>query len=376
MKTAPGMNSRSAFLIGAYGGEHLGDAAILGGVLLRLVRRERIDHAVVASFRPKRTQRLVGLIKPVVPLEVVPHNLIAVARHLRKADLLVWAGGPIVDHPRLLARNLRAALAARAYGIPFVIEGVGSGRVRRWMSKRMVNAILGLATSIAVRSNASASVIARLARRECRLVADPAFDYLATRCAFDLTTPQERARIKEFVSRPRGTLLVCINARPTTVRRSRRTFVIVLQRLAITLLQFANIRPVRYVFFPLEAEANTGADLEAAYELALYLPPDIDFRIWHELPGIDAILNLLHSSDAAVTMRLHAAIFALSQQIPIVAIDSKVGGRRGKVGQLFDDLGMGGNALNIANLEPDCIVRLLTDLTDRNSAHEQQLQRL
>ena len=42
---------------------------------------------------------------------------------------------------------------------------------------------------------------------------------------------------------------------------------------------------------------NTGSDLEAAYELARHFPSVIDFRIWHERPGIDAILNLLHRSD-------------------------------------------------------------------------------
>ncbi len=38
------MPSREALLIGPYGGDHVGDAAILGGVLLRLLHSHNIER--------------------------------------------------------------------------------------------------------------------------------------------------------------------------------------------------------------------------------------------------------------------------------------------------------------------------------------------
>ena len=70
-------------------------------------------------------------------------------------------------------------------------------------------------------------------------------------------------------------------------------------------------------------------------------------------------------------MRLHAAIFALSQGVPVFAIDYHVNGR-GKVGQLFDDRGAERNAVNIKDLKPDHIVRFLAGVADSIRPGDQQ----
>ena len=49
---------KRALLIGMYGGEHVGDAAILGGVLFRLHNEFGTTHAELLSHRPDHTQRL------------------------------------------------------------------------------------------------------------------------------------------------------------------------------------------------------------------------------------------------------------------------------------------------------------------------------
>jgi polysaccharide pyruvyl transferase WcaK-like protein len=232
----------------------------------------------------------------------------------------------------------------------------------------MVNLILRLATSVTVRSTASAAGVMRLSGRECRVTPDPAFDYLAARTSLDLISPPERARIEEFLSRSPGTLLVCVNARPTISRRRQGAFAIAHERMAAGLVEFAERHPVRYVFVPLEAEANTGADLRAGSEIGRHISSNVDFRVWHELPGIDAILGLFRASDAAVTMRLHAAIFALSQNVPTVGIDSRVG-VRGKMSELFDDRGAGERVIRLAELDPRRLASLLSTVTEVGAGH-------
>ena len=356
------MPSRLALLIGAYGGEHIGDMGILGGVLLRLADREKITHAVVASFRPERTRRLVSLINPAVPLEVAPYDLAAMRRSVRDADVLVWAGGPLGDWPRVLTRNLTTAVAARALGMPFVVEGIGIRRLKRWPSRRMGIALLRLATSITVRSKGAASEVVRLAGRPAAVSRDPAFDYIANRSVSDLMTPQEEARIQELASRPASTRLICVNVRPAARRAAQPMVSAALKRLATAMTAFARIHPARYVFFPLETETDTGSDFDTADELAGYVAPEVDLRICRELPTLDGTLCLLRHADAAVTMRFHGAVFALSQSVPTVGIDYSHSGS-GKIGDLFNERGEGDRVLDFMDVNPEKIVRLLIEST-------------
>ncbi|MCA8890218.1 MAG: hypothetical protein KDA46_15385, partial [Parvularculaceae bacterium] len=49
-------------LIGAYGGEHIGDAAILGGVLFRLNRKHGVSNAILMTQRLAHTRHLTPMI--------------------------------------------------------------------------------------------------------------------------------------------------------------------------------------------------------------------------------------------------------------------------------------------------------------------------
>ncbi|MEK7269955.1 MAG: radical SAM protein, partial [Planctomycetota bacterium] len=97
---------RSALLLGNYGGEHVGDAAILGGVLLRLRNERDLQRAWVASFRPDRTRRWLSSIEPAVPVEVIPYHWDALRESIGTAEALVMAGGPLMELPDLLLRHL------------------------------------------------------------------------------------------------------------------------------------------------------------------------------------------------------------------------------------------------------------------------------
>lgn len=80
----------SAIVIGAYGGEHVGDAAILGGVLLRLKEKYGVTSAIIASSRPDRTQRWVSELS----LPVNTHELLIIQQAISKMRwfvLIYWS---------------------------------------------------------------------------------------------------------------------------------------------------------------------------------------------------------------------------------------------------------------------------------------------
>jgi molybdenum cofactor biosynthesis enzyme MoaA len=94
----------SALCIGMYGGEHVGDAAILGGVLLRAHKQLGIRQVYVASIRPDRTRRWISTLH--LPLEIKVVTYQDAKKLSNQVNCLIHAGGPIMDLPWILTRQM------------------------------------------------------------------------------------------------------------------------------------------------------------------------------------------------------------------------------------------------------------------------------
>lgn len=98
VERAPRFNT--VLLIGAYGGDHIGDAAILGGVVLRINRRYGTTKAIRMSQRPAHTRHLVPMLETPVRIDVEAYEHAKIRECLPKVDAVVFAGGPLIDQPQ------------------------------------------------------------------------------------------------------------------------------------------------------------------------------------------------------------------------------------------------------------------------------------
>jgi polysaccharide pyruvyl transferase WcaK-like protein len=370
-RTAAGPLAR-VLAIGAYGGEHIGDAAILGGVLLRMHRRVGTRKAILVSQRPRHTEHLVPMLDTPVDVEVEEYTQAAIPSLLDRVDAVVFAGGPLMDLPKQLVKHLYAASLAHRQGKPFFIEGVGIGPFVRRPSIWTARLLARLADQIAVRTTADSKdpLLDDLVVDAGR---DPAFDYLVTRPALltRVSAVDERG-IAALLRGTDGRTLVGLNIRPirhdytegaTTSDRAGYTRMIedrFEQRLAEGLRRFHETAPapVTFVFFPMNAIQFGMSDLRSAYRIHRHLPPAVDFRLWEADASLDGVVALLRKLDVAVCMRFHAAIFALTQALPVIGVDYRIG-RPDKVGALLDDAGMGANCRRIDELTADWLLERL-----------------
>jgi polysaccharide pyruvyl transferase WcaK-like protein len=348
----------TAVLIGAYGGEHVGDAAILGGVLLRLHRSRGLRRAVVASTRPDRTRRWVSCLELPVSVDVIAYEPDAISTALGHADLLVHAGGPLMDLPDVLIRHLNAAASATRRALPFVLEGIGYGPFRNRASAAAAHAILELATEVTVRGEDAGR---RLRGLGCDAVVtrDPAFDYLETRRTLTRLKETDARGITALLEGSPESVRIGINLRPLWKKygagSATRTGDVEKAFLRWTAAELGaasrrSERPLTFVFWPMNADQYGFSDLTVATRLRDLLDHEVTFRIWETEPDVDAVLALLRGLDAAVTMRFHASVFALSQQVPAIGVDYQLDGT-GKVGELFTAHPQG-EALSIQDLTP------------------------
>ncbi|MGV6850111.1 MAG: polysaccharide pyruvyl transferase family protein [Marinibacterium sp.] len=372
----PDAQMENVLLIGAYGGEHIGDGAILGGVLYRIHARHGTKRAILMTQRPYHTRHLIPMLDVPVDVQVQEYTPGNIRAALAQVDGVVFAGGPLTDLPKQLVRHLETVTRARRKGLPFVMEGIGPGEFPRKASAVTARRITTLADRIAVRvkDGVDKPVVARL---DLEVGRDPAFDYLETLGpVLTRLSSHEPAQIDQMLAGTEDHLVIAVNVRPIghmytpsqpgrdPVAYTRNIETQCETELARGLVDFAKAseRPVTYVFFPMNAIQFGMSDLRSAWRIAHHLPADLDFRIWQADASLDGVVYLLRRADAAISMRFHGAIFALSQGLPVIGIDYRIG-KRDKVAAVLADVGQEENCARIDTLKSDWLVDRLTALT-------------
>jgi polysaccharide pyruvyl transferase WcaK-like protein len=375
-RPATGQRFTTVLLIGAYGGEHIGDAAILGGVLLRMSQRYGVTRAILMSQRPDHTRHLLPMLETPCTVEIEAYEQACIRKRLAEAEAVVFAGGPLIDLPKQLVKHLYTVSLARASGKPFIAEGIGPGpfprRVSEWTARRIVRA----ADRISVRtsSDAGARVVQGL---DLELGRDPAFDYLETRRGTLTRLSEDDHRwIERLLRATEGRLRIGLNVRP--IRHLFTAGVASHQRAAHTRfverrferrlaegMQLFHARcapPPCFVFFPMNAIQFGSSDLRSAYRLQRILAGTVDLRVWEADASLDGVLALLRSLDVVITMRFHATIFALAEKRRVIGIDYRIG-KRDKVGDLLEDCGQSENCRRIDELTSEWLFERLVGLT-------------
>jgi polysaccharide pyruvyl transferase WcaK-like protein len=366
-------------LIGAYGGDHIGDAAIVGGVLRRLNARHGTERAVLMSQRPTHTRHLVEMLDAPAEVRVDVYERDRIREALLHADALVYAGGPLTDIPKQLVRHLHAVSLARRQGKPFWIEGVGVGPFQRAPSEWVARRLVAMADRIAVRTcdDARQPQVEAFAPEIGR---DPAFDYLESRGP-QLTRlrASDREWIERLLEGAEGRPCIGLNLRPINALftagapqgADRASYTRGVEErfeseLALGLRRFQEscAAPPRFVFYPMNAIQFGRSDLTSAWRIARRLAAlggGVDFRVWEGDASIDGVVALLRRLDAVIAMRFHAVIYALSQRRPVIGIDYRPG-RKDKVGYLLDDFGRADACTRIDLLQADWLAERLSAL--------------
>ena len=290
------------------------------------------------------------------------------------ADALVIAGGPIFDAPRILAKHLASVHSARIRGRPFFIERVGIGPTWRRPSRWLARSILERAESISVRSS-ELSRHPLLSGLSPQITRDPAFDYLETRLILDRLRELDKLAVDALTAGAEDAVLIGVNLRPAHNQRAvpgkaspQALSGDLIEGLSSALIKFAANadRPVRYIFFPMNAVQHGMSDMTAAFQFHRAVGNRIDLRVWEGNPGLDGVLYLLRKLDLVIAMRLHAAIFSMSQALPVLGLDY-FQGKGGKLTELFYDSGRSDWARTIEAFEAAWLLEKMEACISSNS---------
>ena len=361
-------------LIGAYGGEHIGDAAILGGVLERIHARHGTQKAILMTQRPTHTKHLMPMLDVPVDLEVWDYTYANIAKAMKQVDGVVYAGGPLTDIPKHLVRHLETATRAKHMGKPFVMEGIGPHWFPRWGSRVTARKLVETADYITIRvkDDAKYDVVKDI---DFVIGHDPAFDYLKTREPALTRLPEfELPQLETLLDGTQGRPIIGINIRPIghlyadpPAGMSKKAFTAQVvdkfeREMAKAITEYARKGTDNpcFIFFPMNAIQFGMSDLKSAWRIMRHLGPGVDFRLWQADASLDGVVHLLRHIDTVIAMRFHAAIFALSQGCEVIGIDYVIG-KRDKVAAVLTDAGRPDGFCRIDELESHWLVNKLDE---------------
>jgi polysaccharide pyruvyl transferase WcaK-like protein/MoaA/NifB/PqqE/SkfB family radical SAM enzyme len=351
-------SQKKALIIGMYGGEHVGDAAILGGVILRIKKTNNINDFDVLSIRKDRTECWVNNLNIDSEVKVLDHNQ---KLNIHEYDLLILAGGPIMDIPIILMNHLYVINKFKKYNKPFIIEGVGYGPLKTKFGVKLARKIINKSDKISLRTDSDYLKVSRFKEKSYR-TEDPAFDYLQHHLKCLITSTDKSLGKILTVDKK----ICVINLRPLDKSYMHTLDSIMENNLIDSIVFFMNHKKEEYhfVFMPMNSDQFGYCDLLLAYKIEKEIKHKefkINYHIWETEPTINDSLLLLKKASLAISMRFHGCIFAMAADVPTIGIDYSTI-EKGKVFNLFKNFGKEKYVTNINDIKKNTITDIAKSL--------------
>ena len=289
---------KNIVISGYYGFNNLGDEAVLAGISSLLKEKREDLKITVLSAEPEQTAGRYDL------NAVSRTSLIQILAALAEADLFISGGGSLLQDVTgsfSVPYYLGLAWLARLQGTKTVYYAQGAGPLAKKWSQLLTAFSLNRFELLGVRDQGSQNLLKEIGvKKEIELTVDP---------VFALYDP-----LNNLKQQIKGKIEVGISVRPWSVDY--------ISKLAAALNQFAEGKKIKFIIFPM----HQGSDEESSLELKKKLKAEAEIFDLPPVPG--EALKAFSQLDLFVGVRLHSLIFALLNQIPLLALsyDPKIEG--------------------------------------------------
>ncbi len=330
-------------ITGSYGGNNLGDEAILQSIISQ-IRKNINAEIVVFSRDPQDTLTRHNVEKAVAVRKLSRKES---QSEVEQLDILVVGGGGILydSDARIY---LREAQIANEKGIPVMIYAVGAGPLKDPASQSLVKDVVNTAIVVTVRDKPSLHILEEIGvHREIVVTADPAMLLKPEAVHIDflkLWGIKKGSKIFGMSVREPG-------AAAPDIREEHY------HDLIANAADYIIDRYDAHVLF-IPMERKTAHDLHQSHAvIARMIYPQYASVLEAEYtPG--QIMTVLKSLDFVVGMRLHFLIFAALQGIPFVPLPYS-----GKVMGLLDELQL--DAPPLENITPGRLIAYIDRAWDK-----------
>jgi len=337
------------FINGWYGQLNAGDDAILDVFIEQTLARFDA-HFTVLSELPEnipQTPRVRSLHHPALlgretPSALVKGRLWRHVNELRKADLFVLGGGGILrdnTNWRNLLRLLDEIWFAKMLGKKIMLYGIGVGPFKTALGRKLIGFSARLCDLVTVRSERCAQLLRDVGvdPQRIHVVSDPAF-LLTTRVPVDPELHRLFEPGKKTIGfYPTFALDVCYPGDAHFIE------------LAKALDRIGEDPEVRLVAVPMSVLDTDLDDVATARRIRGFMKYPERLQIYEKRLDASELKWVTSQATLNLTVRLHAMIFSLGANVPVVAVNYEP-----KVANVFSEFNM-----------PQYMVDMTPDLGDR-----------
>ena len=356
---------KKILIAGYYGFGNLGDEAILAALALALPRHIPGCRITVVSGDAQRTQRQHPSLSA-----VDGRDLSGLIDRAQQADLIVLGGGGLFqDYWEVepasqltldssgLAFYGSIPLLAHLVGVPCQVLGIGVGPLRTEAGRRATASALRLARAVSVRDQASMDLLTSLSLDSgptIELAADPSL----------LLEPTPQTDVDEYLRTlgvdPAGNL-VAVNLRYWDFDVDPQAWPQEIGR-ALDVLTAAGSAHLLLLPFQVEGISPYENDLEVLRQAQAAMAHPERTSLLTEVPPPQLMLGVIGRCRAAMVMRLHAAVFAVRQGLPTLALSYDP-----KVALWMTDMGQAAHTLPPDRWTSEALAEAWRKLPDRAS---------
>lgn len=325
---------KKVLLSGYYGFDNSGDDAILKAIVKDLRSRQEDIDIVVLSNNPKKTEKIYKV------KSVNRFKFSKVMEAMRETDLFISGGGSLlqdVTSNRSLWYYLMIMKLAIFYKKPFMVYANGIGPINNVVNRKMTRDILNKAAYITLRDEDSKEFVDNLGvKNENILVtADPVFTLEASK-------KDKIDKIFQEEKIPSDEKLIGISI------RQWENDELLISSLVTAMDYIYDKYKYKFLIIPM----HHPEDLNLSKKLLARLSKDCGYVI-EDKYSVEDIMGIIKNLDLIVAMRLHALIYAATQNIPIVGLvyDPKLTG-------LLKELEIN-NSLNVDSVNAEDLIKNL-----------------
>ncbi|MFN0293155.1 polysaccharide pyruvyl transferase family protein [Pedobacter helvus] len=313
-------NYKTAFIVGWYGTETVGDKAILAGIVHELTEKFGKINLYIGSLYPFITQRTIRELNITAKvIDVWEKDFIAACK---SSDLIIMGGGPLMDL-EVLSVPLKAFQLGKIYNKTNIIYGCGIGPLYNERYQNTVKKILSLSDEIMVRDAKSKLTAVEWTNhsKPVKLSGDPSKVYL-------------KSLHQQF---PQRNIISCY-LRDWTYEYCRdlsyEDFLAKKQELELGIANLIKHKALEMQVDEIRLEhmhnfviGNDDRDFSRYFMEKYFDDFEIPITYNKYLSTVISISESMQSSKLNVCMRFHSVVFAHSFNTNFVAVDYTKGGK-------------------------------------------------
>ncbi|OGO78479.1 MAG: polysaccharide pyruvyl transferase CsaB [Clostridiales bacterium GWB2_37_7] len=332
---------------GYYGFENSGDDAILMAILDHLHSCKQDIKILVLSKNPEETRKIYGVDA------ANRFNFNEVMRAMKESKLFLTGGGNLIQDEsstRSLMYYLTTIYLAKKLGLKVMLYSNGIGAVHKKINRIITSRIINKADVITLREEASLKEIESLkvTKPKVLVTADPAFTLLP--CSEDETSNVFAA---EGIKKDRPFVAISIRKWKNAQVYSKQ-----IAAAADYMYEKYGIQPVLIpMHYPHDVEIS-----DTIASLMRHSPYIIRNKY-----SVPQTLGIIKNMDMIIGMRLHALIYGVSLQVPVIGLiyDSKVEG--------FLEYAKQPSAGHVENLDYETLIRTIDHVWNNRQPIIEQL---